>query len=811
MSLSLDLLRDARYALHGMRRAPGFTAVALLTLALGIGANTAIFSVLYAVWLAPAPYAHPDRLVDLSMQQLTGHRFLGGTSYPNLLDWKTQTTVFAAFGVHRYTHQVNVTGSEGAAEVIAHRVSANLFGMLGARPLLGRPMDADADLGAGRRQALIGYRWWQARFGGDPAVVGRPLQVDGETFTIAGVMPAGFEFPPMGSADYRPVVWLSLNLAAEEQHSRDSHALDVIARLKPDASLPRARAEMDTVAARLAAAYPREVGGWGVRVGSLTDVRQLENVRPALLLVMAAASLVLLIACGNMANLLMARAAGRAHEMAVRRALGGTWSRLARQLLTESAVLAVIGGGAGVLLAFLALPPLKSVLPAGMPRAPEIGLSFPVLVFAAAASLLTGLLFGTVPALRPGAALDLAAGRRVLSPRHRTSRFLVTVEVALALVLLSSAGLLLESLRRAWHVDLGFRKDTLTMRLQLSSRAYPDAHRVRAFRQELLRRVCALPGVEYAGTVSSLPLGIIMQGTGFVVAGRPETERESPFASYANVSRDYLRAIGIPLVAGRYFGDDDTPAGPPVAIVSESLARDWWPRREALGKRIRFDNTWFTIVGIAKDVRQDSPERPARRQIYALNEQLPESSQGAAMGRFNVLAVRTTGDPVAVVAAVRRAVADIDKNQPVAAVETMERLVEHSLAARRLNTLLLSLFAGLAVTLAAVGVFGLASYAVTRRTREIGIRMALGATPASVLAMVARESLLLAIAGAAIGLGATMAISRFLARFLFGVKPLDPEIVGAVAIVLVAIVVGSGLFPARRAMRVDPVVALRQD
>ena len=513
-------------------------------------------------------------------------------------------------------------------------------------------------------------------------------------------------------------------------------------------------------------------------------------------------------------------------------------------LLTESTVLAVIGGGGGVLLAFLALPLLKSVLPAGMPRAPEIGLSFPVLVFAAAASLLTGLLFGTVPALRPGAALDLAAGRRVLSPRHRTSRFLVTVEVALALVLLSSAGLLLESLRRAWHVDLGFRKDTLTMRLQLSSRAYPDAHRVRAFRQELLRRVCALPGVEYAGTVSSLPLGIIMQGTGFVVAGRPETERESPFASYANVSRDYLRAIGIPLVAGRYFeaqrgacpappyktgthilaaqaaapfcacsskDGDDTPAGPPVAIVSESLARDWWPRREALGKRIRFDDTWFTIVGIAKDVRQDSPERPARRQIYALNQQLPESSQGAAMGRFNVLAVRTTGDPVAVVAAVRRAVADIDKNQPVAAVETMERLVEHSLAARRLNTLLLSLFAGLAVTLAAVGVFGLASYAVTRRTREIGIRMALGATPASVLAMVARESLLLAIAGAAIGLGATMAISRFLARFLFGVKPLDPEIVGAVAIVLVAIVVGSGLLPARRAMRVDPVVALRQD
>jgi predicted permease len=355
------------------------------------------------------------------------------------------------------------------------------------------------------------------------------------------------------------------------------------------------------------------------------------------------------------------------------------------------------------------------------------------------------------------------------------------------------------------------------VRLELSKRSYPDGRRVRAFREELLRRVYALPGVQYAGTVSSLPMGIIMQGTEFVVEGRPETEREKPFADYANTSTDYLRAMGIPLVGGRYFGESDGPAAQPVTIISESLARAWWPGTGALGRRIQFDRTWFTIVGIAKDVRQlttggapDLSERAATGQIYALNHQLPLSSQGAAMGRLNVLVIRTPTDAGAMSGAMRRVVAEIDKNQPVS-VATMQRVVDSRLESRRLNTLLLGLFAGLAVTLAAVGVFGVASYAVARRTKEIGIRMALGATPASVLVMVARETLLLAVVGAAIGLGGTAATSRLLARFLYGVRPVEPAIVAGVAISLVAVVVGSGLFPARRAMRVDPIVALRED
>jgi putative ABC transport system permease protein len=762
-------------------------------------------------------YAQPERLVDFSTQQLSGRRLTAGTSYPNLADWKAQTSTVEAFGVHRYTFEVNVTGSEGAEEVDGHRVSANLFGLLGMHPAIGHPMEAGADRSTGPRQALISYAWWKRRFGGDAGVVGRQIQADDEVFTVAGVMPRGFEFPPMESVEYRPVLWMSLNLPAEQEHARGSHSLHVVARLKDGASIRQAQVEMDTIAARLAKAYPREDGGWGAKVTGLTDVRQLEDVRPALLLVMAAASLVLLIACANIANLLMARAAAREREMAIRRALGVTWLRLARQLLTESVMLALAGGAAGVLLACAALPLLKSALPASMPRVNEIELNGVVLGFGAGVSLLTGILFGVVPAVRLGGGFGFGAGGRTVTARNRTARLLVTVEVALAVVLLAGAGLLTESLRRVLNVDLGLRKEhVLTARLNLSKSRYPDGTRVRAFREELLRRVYALHGVQYAGTVSSLPMGTIGQGTEFEVDGRPETLKEKPLVGYANTSTDYLRAIGIPLVRGRYFAESDGATAQPVTIVSESLARAWWPENAALGRRIKFDETWFTIVGIAKDVREltskgapDLSQRAAGH-IYALNHQLPASRQGAAMGRFNVLVIRTLGDAGELPAAVRRVVAEIDKNQPVV-VATMENVVDGWMKSRRLNTLLIGVFAGLAVTLSALGVFGVVSYAVARRTKEIGIRMSLGATPASVLVLVARETLLLAVIGVAMGLAGTAAISRLLAGFLYGVRPMEPAVVAGVAILLVVVVVASGLFPARRAMRVDPIVALRED
>ena len=802
MRLAEEFARDARYALRGMRRAPGFASVAILTLALGIGANTAIFSVLYGVWLAPAPYGHADRLVDFSMQQLAGHRFMGGTSYLNLSDWKSQTRLVDAFAAHVYTHQINIAGLGDAEEVIGHRVSANLFALLGAHPAIGRPLDAAADLATGPRQALLSWSWWMRRFGGDPAIAGRQILVEGEPFTIAGVMPRGFEFPPMGSETYRPVIWLSLSLTNTRIADRGSHSLDVVARLKNGVSLRRAQAEMDAIAARLALAYPADDGGWGVKVAGLTDGRPLEQVRPALLLLMGAAALVLLIACANIAGLLTARAGAREREMAVRRALGVTWHRLARQLLTESAILALCGGCAGLVLAYAGLPLLKSVLPASTPRVDRIALHGTVVAFAAALSLLTSLLFGLVPALRT----------HPRQGRNRSARWLVAVEVALALVLLQGSGLLLESFRRALHTDLGFQKEqVLTARLDLTKTSYPDGYHVRAFRQDLLSRVSSLPGVQYAGTVSSLPMGIIGQNTEFEVAGRPETAQQKPFATYANVSTDYLRAMRIPLVTGRYFDRADGSGAPPVTIVSESLARAWWPAGAALGKTIRFDDTWFTIVGVVREVRQFSPEHAGTGHIYALNQQLPLATQGAAMGRFNILVIRAAGDMGALSAAVRRAVAEIDKNQPVAEITSMTRIVESRLESRRLNTLLVGLFAGLALGLAAVGAFGVASYAVVRRTREIGIRMALGATPASVMKLVVRENLLLAGSGAAIGFAGTAASSRLLARFLFGVTPADPAVLGGAALALIAVVAASGLFPARRAMRIDPLAALRHD
>ena len=804
MHLLEEFVQDARCALRSMRRSPGFTAVAVLTLALGLGANTAIFSVLYGVWLSPARYAQAERLVDVSRQQMSGRRFMGGASYSDLADWKAQSKTIEDFGVHRYAHWVNISGDGGAEEVIGHRVSANLFGLLGARPALGHTIDPEADPSAGPRQALVGYSWWKRRFGGDPGAVGKKITVNDEVFTIAGVMPPGFEFPPMGSAEYRPVIWLSLN-----QRDRTLQSLSVIARLKAGASIRQAQAEMTAIAARLAAAYPAEDGGWGIKVTSLNDVRQLDEARPALLLVMAAACVVLLIACANIANLLMARALGREREMAVRRALGATWQRLARQVLTESAILALSGGLAGVLLAYGAVPFLKAALPAGMPRADEIAVNGTVLWFAAALSLLTGLLFGALPAVRPGRGL----GGRTVTAHNRAARLLVTVEVAFAMMLLCGAGLLMESFRRVANVDLGFRKEhLLTMRLQLTRSRYPDGPRVGAFRAELLRRAQGLPGVQYAGTVSALPMGIVMQGTEFEIEGRPETSRDKPFVDYANVSTDYLRAMAIPLVRGRYFDAGDRPASTPVALISESMARAFWPSGAALGSRIRFADVWFTVAGIVRDVQQYSPEHGARGgTIYALNEQLPVETQGNDMGRLMILTMRTAADPAPIVGAMRRAVAEMDKDQPVADVSTMEQLVWRTLAARRLNTLLVGLFAGLAIVPAAVGVFGVTSYAVARRTKEIGIRMALGATPASVLGMVARETLLLAATGTAIGIGGTAATSRLLARFLFGVKPAEPVIVMGVAIALVTVVVASAVFPAQRATRVDPTVALRED
>ncbi len=805
---------DLKYAVRIMRRSPGFTTVTVGTLALGIGAATAVFSVAYGVWLAPLSYADPDRLVDVSVQQLTGRRFEAGTSHLNLRDWKTQTNSFEDFAAHQARRQANVLGGPQPEELNPHRVSANLFPLLGIRPLFGRGFSLEDDLPGGPRSALLEYEYWRTRFNGDPKILGRRLKIDGESFTIVGVMPRGVRFPPHWPAPWGPPMWLSLNHRSEFAALREAHDLYVVARLKPGVSLDHARSEMDAVMARLRTGYPKENSGWGAKVSPLSESRVMDDIRPALVLLSAAVMVLLLIMCANVAVMLLARAAGRAGEFAIRRALGVSGMRLARQLLIESLLLALIGGAAGIGIAACALPPLRALLPPGIPRAEDIGINSAVLLFAVGCSLATGLLFGIVTAFRlRRVSLDqgLRDGSRSITRRNRGAKALAAAEVALALVLLASAGVLGQSVYRLTNVDPGFRRENvLTMRLLLSPTKHPTGRHVENFREELLARTSALPGVLGVGTVSALPFGIISQGTKFAIAGRSEPEL---FARLAYVSGDYLSAIGIPLRRGRYFDTSDRNGTPPVAIVSESLARRHWPQGDALGGRIRIyaigGADWFNVAGVVKDIRHFRLAQEPEPAIYILNRQIPASRQDSGLSRLIVLVVRTAGEASAIAKQARAIVADIDKDQPIADMASMQQLVAKDIAGPRLNMLLVGLFSGLALVLATIGVFGVVSYTVMRRTNEIGIRVALGARPRDVLRMVAVEAFSVAGAGLVLGSLAVLATSRLLVRFVYGVQPGNPTIVAGTGAVLAAAVVVASLVPARRAVRVDPVAALR--
>jgi putative ABC transport system permease protein len=811
-----DLARDVGYAVRSLRRSPAFAAVAVLTLGLGIGVNTAMFSVLYGTCLAPLPYAEPDRLVDVSMMQTTGRRFDAGTSLPNLRDWTAQARSFEALAAHRLQFFVNLTGHGEAEEVHAWRLSAGLLRTLGVRPVVGRWFVPEEDVASGPRSALIAHSLWQSRFGGDPTVPGKRLFVDGEAYTIAGVMPPEFEFPPL-IGTWIPSIWLSLNLPPEMAEQRNGHSLSVAGRLKRGVTVKQAQAEMDAIAARLARAYPKENGEWpAAKVTRLSGHRSVTGFRSTMWLLLGAAGLVLLIACANIASLLLARGAAREREFAVRRALGVSRGRLARQLLTESGVLAGVGCLIGIALAYWSLPVLKLLLE-GRPRAGEIGISPAVLAFAAVTAALTAILFGLWPAVRAGriepALRDVGRGP---SPRQRLGKVLVTAQIAAGLLLVSAAGLLIETYWRATHVDLGFRPERLlTARVNLPKSKYDTGHRVEAFREELLRGVSALPGVQFAGTNSAPPMGVISQGSDFEVEGRQGLPAGKPFAGFANVSPDYLRAMGIPLLRGRHFHASDGPGAAPAAIVSESLARRFFPGEEVLGRRLRLGRVetagWFTIVGVAGDVRQDRPEGPPESTIYVLSRQLPEAAQGGRAARLIVLVARTAGDPVALARGVRRVVAGIDKNQPVADVMPMREAVGKKLTGRRLNTLLVAAFAALALALASIGVFGLVSYAVARRTQEIGIRMALGAQRSAILWLLVRGLLALGMAGVAAGIAASLGAQRLLESLLDGMKPDPAPILIASIGLLIAATLAAALTAARRATAVDPVITLRHD
>lgn len=801
MHFAGDVISDVKYALRGLRKNRGFAVASIVTLALGIGANTAVFSILYGVWLAPARYHDPDRLVQIHMRQTTGHRFEQGVSAATVRDWQAQSKSMSAIGMHRYVRQMNVTGREGAEEIVAHRISAGLLDVLGVRPMLGSGMDATADRAAGPRQALLSAAWWQRRFGGDPNVVGKRLELDGEAYTIAGVMPDGFQFPPLSAEQYRPVAWVSLNLSDALEQNRGSKALYAIARTVSNAEA--AVGELEAITSGLAQGYPDAYRDLQIVVRKLNEGRELDQVRPALLLAMGAALLVLLIAAANIANLLLARSAGREREILIRRALGVTWWRLTRQLLTESAVLTCVGGLAGVTLAYLALPLLRPLLPANMPRADEVGVNAMVLAFSFAVSAVTGLLFSLLPLLRVGSGTAVGG-------RSRVTKILVLAESGLAVMLVACAGLLLTSFSNASGIDPGFDAsgDTLAMRIPLAQARYPDAQRIRAFREELLRRVESLPGVQVAGTVSSLPMGILAQGVEFMLEGRPETAGTG--AHLSNVSPNYMRAMRIPLVAGRYFSADDTPASGAVTIVSEGLARRFWPASPAaaLGERIRFHGVSFAIVGVVRDVRQFAPDRLAEEQVYALNDQLPLELQGGDMGRFNVLVVRGVGLQGA---GLRRIVDEIDPDQPVAALSSLRQIFDTHLQPRRLNTVIASLFAGLALLLAGSGVYGMVSHTVERRTREFGIRIAVGATPRGTLLRLSGEMCGVVALGAAVGLAGVAGLSRWIESFLYGVPRFDPLVLILSVAGLLGVALVSTVAAGHRVMSIDPMEALRAE
>jgi putative ABC transport system permease protein len=807
------LWQDVRYGLRMLVKSPGFTVVAVVALALGIGANTAIFSIVNAMLLRPLPYGEPDRLVvvwetnpDLSSPYLRTHN---EASPANFLDWRQQQTVFEDIAAYRF-NDYNLTGGDAPEQLLGNPVTANMFDVLKVRPLLGRtfrPEDGDPK---SDRVVVLSYGLWQRRFGGDANIVGRQLNLNGNPTTVVGVMPADFEFPAPFSQ-----LWTALRFANDTPPSRTAHFLYTRARLKPGVSLQQAEAEMQTIAARLRQQYPDTNTNRSVRLVPL-HTQTVEQARTGLLVLLGAVGFVLLIACANVANLMLARATARYREIAIRTALGaGRW-RIVRQLLTESVLLSVLGGALGVLLALWGI----DLLTAAVPREfalyvygwNQIKLDRWVLAFTFGVSVLTGVLFGLVPALQASKtdlneALKEGGRGTVGHARRRFRNALVVVEVALALVLLVGAGLLGKSFLRLLEVKPGFDPhNVITAQLTLPSARYEKDEQVVQFFTQLTERVAAQPGVEAVGTIDMLP----MAGSGgtntFIIDGRPLARPGVyPEANARTVDPGYFGALRIPVLKGRNFTAQDRAGAPGVCIVNETFARLFFPGEDAVGKILRNpDGTNpFQIVGVVGDIKHWGLDDEAEAYLYAPQLQMP--SNGVA------LVVRSSTDTAALMAMIRREVRALDPDQPIFDVKTMNERIAHTTSPARLGSFLLGLFALVALTLAAVGIYGVMAYSVTQRTHELGVRMALGAQPRDVLRLVVQQGMLLVGIGLLIGLAASFALMRWLASKLFQVSPADPTTFAAVTLLLAAVALVACLVPARRATKVDPMIALRYE
>lgn len=794
------LIKDIRYGIRGLSKRPAATAVAVLTLALGIGANSAIFSVLNAVLLRPLPYLEPDRIVRIDETEGKGGM---GVSPPNLLDFQRENHTFETVAGYSGGSFI-LTGAGEPLRVQSCAISAQLFAVLGVNPLLGRSFSADDERPGQDRAALISYGLWQRRFGGDQGLLQKRITLDSESYTVVGVMPASFEFPIQPE---QVEVWTPLEQPEDLAELRGAHYLDVVGRIKPNVSLDQARADVAAIATRISQQYPKLVSGKTTVVPLKEDL--VGKAQSYLLMLAGAALLVLLIAVANVANLALARAAERHKEIALRTALGASKVRVVRQLLTESLILSFVGGLAGVTLAWWTNGFLIAIAPGDLPRLQSTHVDGRVLLFALAISIASGILLGLIPAWRAAhqdlqTSLKEGETRSASAPRQALRKALVVSEVTLALMLLCGAGLLIRTLWKLNSVNPGFDPDkVLVAEVVLPKTRYADAGQQTRFFQQLIERIKTSPGVESAGGTSNLPLS----GTNMVFLASVEGSSNSSFpAGFRAVSDDYFRTMRIPLLKGRWFDDHDTADTQPVVVINETMAHRIAPvYEEALGKRIKhgFKNQVAEVVGVIGDVKYAGLDQQTKPEMYAPFTQRPWP--------FMRLVARTKSDPSLALTAIREAARAIDKDQPIDKVTTMSAVVSSSIAERRFYMQLLGMFATLAFVLAAVGIYGVVSYSVAQRTREIGIRVALGAQRNDVLGLVLREALRLTALGVGLGLAGAYAATRVLRSLLFEVKTTDPLTFVCLSLLLTLIALLASYIPARRATKVDPLVALRYE
>ena len=804
-----DLWQDLRFGARMLLKQPGFTSIAALTLSLGVGANTAIFSVVNALLLRPLPFVESERLVLLAEKSRTGGRL--DASYPNFVDWRARAQSFEGMAAS-HPRSFILTGEDKAARIRGRSANWNFFQLLGVKPQQGRLFSEADDRYGAARTVIVSHGFWQGRLGGDANVIGETLRLTGEAYTVIGVAPPGFEY--FGTAD----VYAPLNLFVSPDSgfvNRGSSAsnFNAVARLKPGVTLQQANSEMDALGRQLAQEYPKVNEGKSAMAEQLQDVMS-EGVRRSLWVLLGAVGFILLIACINVANLLLVRAAERQKELAVRLALGAGRGRIVRQLLSESLLIAALGAAAGLLLGRWMLAGLLTLAPPEIPGLSRVGLDNGALLFTLGLAALTSLLFGLAPALqasRTDIQTTLKDGGRLTTGAARagTRKALLIAEVGLSLVLLAGAGLLVRSMYNLLRVDLGFNADNLlTMRLSLAGGKY-DPQKSRVFYDECLARVRAVPGAQSAALAHSLPI----QGTNwsgeFVAADKPAPSRaDMPESDYLRVSANYFETMGIRLLRGRLFTAADTPESAPVIIINETLARRIWPGEDPVGKRVKQgseieDSPWREVVGVVNDVKMNGVDLPTTMQTYLPFSQMPGESLG--------LIVRAERNPTALASAVEQAIHAIDKDLPVYSIFTMDQLLGNSLAQRRLTLILMASFAALAMLLAAVGVYGVIAYTVRQRTNELGIRMALGARAGDVLKLILRDGLKLVSIGVALGLAAAFALTRWMESLLFEVRPTDPLTFCLIAVVLLCVALMACWVPARRATQVDPLLALRRD